>query len=370
MGSVDAKTLDSVLVIGGCGYLGSNLVRFLLEEPTCSSVHVMSRNPVNNIHQRAIYHVGDVSSRYVLYIHNLLKFYFTLLITVQILSTPSTKVLDQHILINPSDQVATLLEKIKPKVIFHTASPKYTDTEKTLRRTNIDGTNVLLKSALASPAVKALVYTSTDSAIVQKPGHLLTEETAELYTEKSNVSAYAKTKAIADAMVLGANSLNLHTAVIRIPGLYGPNDDNCMGSLLKSLKKGQQKVQVGNNDKHFEFVYVDSACAAHILAAKALTSPDQESAVFKVDGEAFFISDGASLPYFDFARKVYAFAGHPVLKEDIQIIRKSKPRKKFSYLGFIHELKYCLIRRNRSLSLKKLPYPYESVLPSPKYQNN
>ncbi|TVY40142.1 Sterol-4-alpha-carboxylate 3-dehydrogenase,decarboxylating [Lachnellula occidentalis] len=268
--------LGAVLVVGGCGYLGSHLVQLL--EPHSTSIHVVSRNPTSNLHPFATYHAGDIASY---------------------------------------EQISSLLAQIKPQVIFHTASPKYTASEKQLRQTNLDGTRNLLKCASESPYVRALVYTGTDSAVVQAPGVKLTEVRAELYTEKSPVNPYAKTKAIADFEVRAANGPELRTAVIRIPGLYGEDDDNCIGSLLSTVKKNQHNIQVGTNKRCFEFVYVESACMAHILAARALLLGGEKD---KVDGEAFFVSDGVSLPYFDFARKIYAFAGHPVQEKDIRVM--------------------------------------------------
>jgi sterol-4alpha-carboxylate 3-dehydrogenase (decarboxylating) len=277
------SNLGVILVIGGCGYLGSKLVKELLsndlEAVKVESVHVMSRSPTQNLHRNATYHAGDISNY---------------------------------------DQVSSLLEKIKPTVIFHTASPKYTSSEALLRSTNINGTRTLLQSATECQSVKVFVYTGTDSAVVQSPGVRLTEEIAELYNEKSSVNPYAKTKAIADFEVRTANHpQNLRTAVIRIGGLYGEDDDNCVGTLLGSVEKNQHKIQIGENKRHFEFVYVKSACMAHILAAKALLGERSET---KVDGEAFFISDGVSMPYFDFARKIYAGAGYPVAENEIKVM--------------------------------------------------
>ncbi|CAG8962035.1 hypothetical protein HYFRA_00014144 [Hymenoscyphus fraxineus] len=261
--------LGVVLVIGGCGFLGSRLVKTILSShQKVESVHVMSRSPTQNLQPKATYHAGDIKNH---------------------------------------DHVSCLLEKIKPTVIFHTASPKYTEPDALLRSTNVDATRVLLECATASPSVKAFVYTGTDSAIVQSPCVRLTEETAKLHTEKSPVNAYAKTKAIAD----------IEVPVIRIPGLYGEDDDNCVGTLLGSVKKNQYKIQLGDNKRHFEFVYIESACIAHILAAKALLSEKEET---KVGGEAFFISDDVSMPYFDFARKIYAGAGYPVKKSEIKVM--------------------------------------------------
>lgn len=282
--------LNVVLVVGGCGYLGSRIVKLLCSEITCTSVHVMSRNTTQNIHQNVNYHPGDITD---------------------------------------SQQVTTLLNEIKPRVIIHTVSPRYTESDAVLRHTNLTGTRNLLQGAAATPAVRAFVYTSSDAILVPKLGVKLTEETAEIFTESSHTSPYPKTKAIADAEVRAANNPpTLHTATIRLPSIYGENDDISMRTLLTTAQKGNHKMQVGDNKRIFEFVYVDSAANAHILAAKALlaTAADpqrtnnEDSPKGKVYGEAFFISDGVSLPYFDFARKIYALAGHPVAKEEIQVV--------------------------------------------------
>ncbi|EED17828.1 NAD dependent epimerase/dehydratase, putative [Talaromyces stipitatus ATCC 10500] len=269
--------LGVVLVVGGCGYLGSNLVKMLQEEPTCTAIHVISRTPTQNLHPGVTYHAGDISD---------------------------------------ARQVADLFTKINPRVVFHTASPKDIAPESLLRKTNIEGTRNLLKAARETKSTRAFIYTGSDSALEQMPGVKQTEETAKLYTERSkDANPYAKSKAIADAEVQAANtSLTLTTAVIRIPGLYGENDDNCVGTLLETITRGEHNVQVGDNKPIFEFVYVKKACEAHILAAKRILEGRLNG------GQAFFISDGVSLPYFDFARKLYAGAGHLVPPDQIKVM--------------------------------------------------
>jgi sterol-4alpha-carboxylate 3-dehydrogenase (decarboxylating) len=266
-----------VVVIGGCGYLGSNLVKALRTEATCSAIHVISRNPTQNLFPDVAYHSGDIP--------------------------------------NPQ-QISSLFAEIKPRVAFHTASPKLNAPEELFRRTNIEGTRVLLKSATETASVRAFVFTGTDSAFEQLPGVKQTEEVAKLYTEKSHANPYAKTKAIADRDVQAANAPPaLGTAVIRIPGVYGENDDNLVGTLLNTIKRGEHKIQIGDNKRPFEFLYMEKACEAHILAAKALLAADS-----KIGGEAFFVSDGVSLPFLDFARKLFAGAGHPVAKDQIKVV--------------------------------------------------
>ncbi|MCJ1368239.1 hypothetical protein MMC16_007381 [Acarospora aff. strigata] len=272
--------LGSILVTGGCGFLGSHIVRLLLDDRSCSSVSVLSRNPTSPRYPKATYHTGDITD---------------------------------------AKGVRSILAQLKPSVIIHTVSPRNTDKASVLEETNVTGTQILLRCASENTAVQAFVFTSTDSAIVPS-SDTLDEETAQLYDERSRVYAYAKTKAIADAMVLKANSPALRTAVLRIPGIYGEGDTNMIPRMLSTLRKGQQKVQVGNNKKLFEFCYVKSAASAHILAAKALLTKRGNPSAPKVDGEAFFITDGTPTPFWDFARKIFRAAGDTTDPEDVKVL--------------------------------------------------
>ena len=75
-------------------------------------------------------------------------------------------------------------------------------------------------------------------------------------------------------------------------------------------------MQVGNNAKVFDFLYIKKAAEAHILAMRSLLDPEPSAAA----GETFFISDGKPHPFFDFSRKFYAAGGHPVAPEEVTTI--------------------------------------------------
>jgi len=62
MSSPPKTSLGSCLVIGGCGFLGHHIVRELLDDPTCTSVAVMSRSPFKNRYDRVTYFIGDITS--------------------------------------------------------------------------------------------------------------------------------------------------------------------------------------------------------------------------------------------------------------------------------------------------------------------
>jgi len=274
--------LGHVLVTGGSGFLGSHIVRRLLAERG-AVVFSISRNP-RKCDSRAKYRAVDIADE---------------------------------------TKLRALFKEIKPRVVIHTVSPSPTDKEAVLQRTVVDGTKALLRCAADCPETRAFVYTSSDSAVASpsSPNTKLREADAELYNETNFNNPYGRSKALAEAAVLAADSANLRTATLRLPAIYGEGDTNFIPQLLKSVRKGQHKTQLGENRKMFEFVYVGSASEAHVLAAKALLRPDtprSDKRSPKVHGEAFFITDGKPQYFFDFAREAYAAAGHPVPPNEIK----------------------------------------------------
>ena len=84
--------------------------------------------------------------------------------------------------------------------------------------------------------------------------------------------------------------------------------------MLSVLRNGQTKFQLGNNDNLFDFTYIENAAYAHILAAERLyhqtTSPPSDPSL-AVNGQAFFITNGQPVYFWDFPRALWAlYAGH------------------------------------------------------------
>lgn len=271
------SSLQRVLVTGGSGFLGSHIVEKLLEDPT-TSVAIVSRNPrARTEDDRVSLHPANIASK---------------------------------------EEVQRVFDAFRPQIVIHAASPKSIDTAATLIKTNIQGTKVLLECAESCVDTLAFVYTSSDSA-VEPSEEPLTEDKAKLYNEDHHPNPYAMSKAVADAAVQAYNCNKLRTAVIRIPGVYGERDDNLMPQLVSSVRKNEHRMQIGQNKKLFEFVYVAKAAGAHILAARALFDPDT---AVGVAGEAFFVSDGRSEPFFNFVRRCYAAMGNPVELNEVTVI--------------------------------------------------
>ncbi|KAI9758224.1 MAG: erg26, C-3 sterol dehydrogenase [Lichina confinis] len=272
---IGGRALGSVLVVGGCGFLGQHIVRLLLDDPGCDRVAVLDNNVEPGRLPRASYHQGDVTS---------------------------------------VGSIEAILSEIQPRVIIHTAAPiphheRVNLAEHT--RVTIDGTANLLRYAKETPSVKAFVFTSTCAVIAGSEWHLA-DETSALLTQHLPLDPYRETKAKADAMVLEANdATGLRTASLRPGGIFGEGEYQVIPPILAALKRGQTNVQMGSSTTRFDMVDVENVADAHVLAAKALLADtDPEAGAPKVDGEAFFITNDDPWLYWDFVSRVWAEAGH------------------------------------------------------------
>ena len=200
----------------------------------------------------------------------------------------------------------------RPDAVIHTASPHFNLANEILRRVNVDGTKILLKASQAA-GVKAFVYTSSASVILDPRAELVNaDETFPLVEGKQQPEYYTSTKAWAESAVLAANrtpSNSFLTCALRPAGIFGEGDQQNLPKMVSAYRKGQTKFQVGDNNNLFDFTYVENVAHGHLLAVQALlqthtlaTAPlDYE----KVDGEAFFITNGQPVYFWDFARAVW-----------------------------------------------------------------
>ena len=290
---------SSVLVIGGCGFLGRHIVSQLLE-PSTSTVSVLDLRTTNNRFPGASYYDADITS---------------------------------------PEAVRSVYEKVKPLIIIHTASPtaiqdnasaaQKRGAKALYHKVNVEGTMNLVEQAGKIGCVKAFVYTSSASAIHDGYSDLINaDERWPILRAPKQKDAYSESKGIAEESVLAANRKygNMLTIALRPAGIFGEGDMQLIPNVLKAYQMGQTKFQLGGNENLFDFTYVGNVAYAHILAAVALmdthalaTQPlDHE----KVDGEAFLITNAQPLCFWDFARMVWAAAGDKTSPEQVWTIDK------------------------------------------------
>ena len=275
-------TQERILVIGGCGFVGYHIVTALVGNEDYT-IHVLSRNPTRNQVPGAHYHTGSI--------HSL-------------------------------EQLEAAFIAIRPSLIVHAASPVAaggTGDDLEYQTTNVIGTRNLLEVAISSGYVKGFVYTSS-AEVINATTHDSATEDAPIYTSTSRVDYYSKTKAIADQEVLDANNQKkLRTICLRIATVYGERDGQMIPNSLRVLREGRHRYQIGDNTSLFDFVSATNAAQSHVLAVQALLL-DADPAKPKVDGEAFYITDGEPIPFWTFLRKIWSAAGVQAAPENAVVV--------------------------------------------------
>ena len=148
--------------------------------------------------------------------------------------------------------------------------------------TNIDGTaNVL--AACRACGVKNLVYTSTPSVVFDRDD--IRGDDESLPYARRFLCHYAKSKAVAEKMLLAANSDELKICAIRPHLVWGPGDPHLLPRLVARGRAGKLRI-VGDGQNLVDISYIDNVAYAHLLAADTLDAGGPAA------GKAYFISQG------------------------------------------------------------------------------
>ncbi|TVY84710.1 Sterol-4-alpha-carboxylate 3-dehydrogenase [Lachnellula suecica] len=269
--AAEEPIFGACLVVGGCGFLGSHVVDFLLAEPTVTSVAVMSRFPFKNrsTNPKVTYHIGDITLPH---------------------------------------QVRHVVSQVKPRVIINTASPHaYIDHEHALDNfyVNVDGNRNLLEAAADVGTVKAFVYTSSGPIVASRGGgYSLADESKETLANKPNGDPYHIAKALGDKMTLEANGKK-----VRPTALYGERDFQFVEPVIRALEDGQTNIWMGYDDIDMDVVYVGHVAEVEVKAARGLLRRHFDSSGPKIDGEAFNVTDDEPCHPWTFFRKYWILAG-------------------------------------------------------------
>ncbi|PKK75456.1 C-3 sterol dehydrogenase [Rhizophagus irregularis] len=202
------------------------------------------------------------------------------------------------------DDISDCIEKENITAIIHTASPPHDGkSEGLFWEVNVEGTKNVIEACVKF-GVKKLVYTSSSSVVYDGYSELInTDETAP-YPEK-HMNVYNETKAAGEKLVLEANGRNgLLTCALRPCGIFGPNDRQAIPGFIKVMEQGQTKFQIGNNENFVDWTYVENCAYAHILAVDKLSVENQTA------GEAYFITNGTPVPFWDLCRLIWAQFNH------------------------------------------------------------
>jgi 3beta-hydroxy-delta5-steroid dehydrogenase/steroid delta-isomerase len=171
---------------------------------------------------------------------------------------------------------------------------------------NVDGTKNLVRAGQKA-GVNRFVHTASNS-VVMGGQHISGGDEMLPYTERFN-DLYTETKVVAEKFVLsqngGPDGRGMLTCSIRPSGIWGRGDQTMFRKLFESVVAGHVKVLVGGKKAKLDNSYVHNLIHGFILAAEHLvlggTSP----------GQAYFINDGEPINMFEFARPVVTACGEP-----------------------------------------------------------
>ncbi len=184
-------------------------------------------------------------------------------------------------------------------VVFHSASLVHTKHNRleTVRAVNIDGTRNVLR-ACQQHAVPRLVYVSSASVVYD--GHDIQNGDESLPYAPSFPAPYAETKRIAEEEVLKASGQHgVLTCAIRPHVVFGPGDTRLLPAILGRAREGKLKFRVGLGEKKLsDFTYVTNVVDAMLAADERLVPGSP------VAGQAYFITNGEPMSFWDFVAKV------------------------------------------------------------------
>lgn len=223
----------NILVTGGCGFIGSNFINYMLAKHTdikiynldCMNYCASETNVAVHTNYRLI--KGNITSK---------------------------------------DLVLHILHEYKIDAIIHFAAQSHVDNsfDNSLQYTtdNVYGTHVLLQASKEYGRLQKFLHFSTDEVYgevdLEHPG----------CHEKSLLNPtnpYAATKAAAEFLVRSYyHSFKLPVVIVRCNNVYGPNQypEKLIPKFIKLLKQGKKLTIHGKGDTRRNFIWAEDVATA------------------------------------------------------------------------------------------------------------
>ena len=159
---------------------------------------------------------------------------------------------------------------------------------------NVDGTRAVLELAVAAGAQR-FVHVSTEAVLAGGRPLRYADESAP-YPSR-HAGEYARTKAVAEQLVLAADGHELRTVSVRPRLIWGPGDATFAPAVLDAMREGRW-AWVNGGDYLTSTCHVRNAVEGVVLAA---TVPSARG--------SYFLTDGPPVRFRDFVTDVAAAYG-------------------------------------------------------------
>jgi len=176
-------------------------------------------------------------------------------------------------------------------------------------KVNVKGTENVITACIKNK-VSSLIYTSTPSVVFNGADIVNGDET--LPYAKYPLCHYAKSKVVAEKLVLNSNNKDnrFRTCAIRPHLVWGPGDPHLIPRLLERGRLGQLK-KIGNCKNLVDISYVENVAEAHILAAMNLEGSGSAA------GQAYFISQGEPVNLWQWIDELFRQMDVPPIKTSV-----------------------------------------------------
>jgi len=261
-----SANIGKVLVTGGGGFVGKRITGMLTERGI--PCRVIGRNRYPEIEAMgAECLVGDIS--------------------------------DRHVMLDATRDVDTVFHVAALAGIWGPWNEYY--------RINVIGTGNVIYGCQVNNVAR-LIYTSTPSVVFDQADIRGGDES--LPYSSHFLCNYAKSKMMAEKMVLSANSDSLLTCAIRPHLIWGPEDPHLIPRLIESGKRKQLK-RVGSGTNMVDISYIDNVAHGHILAAGNLAS------VGTAAGKVYFLGQEKPVVLWEWINSLFLKLGIPQVTRSI-----------------------------------------------------
>jgi 3beta-hydroxy-delta5-steroid dehydrogenase/steroid delta-isomerase len=160
---------------------------------------------------------------------------------------------------------------------------------------NVKGVENIVDACVGA-GVKRLVHTSSNNVTFGDP--VLNGDETDPYAPDPK-DLYTETKILGEKAALEGNRRgSLLTCAVRPGGIYGPGDRLVLPRVVEECASGKFIVTIGDGSALSDNTYIGNLVDGEIEAARHLLPGSA------LCGEAYFITDGEPINYFDFFRPI------------------------------------------------------------------
>ena len=247
----EKRTIMKILVAGGAGFIGSNLIEALLSEG----------HQIVCVDNMSLGNTDNLSS---------------------VMDNPAFTFYQEDIC--DSQKLLDIFQREKIEYVFHLAANS--DIQASAKNPNVEyrntySTTFSLLSCMRGCGVKKIFFASTSAVYGDKPGILLDENTPNL----EPVSYYGAAKLGSEALISAFSYMNDFKALVfRFPNVIGPHlTHGVIFDFIKKLHADSNNLEIlGDGNQTKPYIYVEDLIEAIIKFMNTIDSAEKNVTLYNI----------------------------------------------------------------------------------------